>query len=287
MKLAPPRARRRLRLTRSVAAGLAALAVGAHADDVPERSDLPLWEFGLGAGGISQLAYPGADEQVGRVAVLPYVVYRGRVLRADSDGAGLRTVRTERFELDVSLAGSLSAGDDELQAREGMARLRTLVEVGPVARWYLNGRDAAHRVTFELPLRGVFELRDLSRHRGMVLEPELGLDRRVLGGWNYGLSAGAVIGDERLASTLYAVSATEARPDRPAYDAREGLVAWRLGGRVFRQLTPDLRLFAFGRLESVAGAANRDSPLVRRSAGASAGVGLVYTLGRSAARGVD
>lgn len=287
MKPALPRARRRLRLTRFVAGSLVALAVGVHADEVPEQSDLPLWELGLGAGGISQLAYPGADEQVDRVAVLPYVVYRGRVLRADGDGAGLRTIRTERFELDVSFAGSLSAGEDELQAREGMARLRTLVEVGPVARWYLNGRDATHRVTFELPLRGVFELRDLSRHRGMTLEPELNLDRRVRGGWRYGLSIGAVIGDERLASTFYTVSATEARPDRPAYDARAGLIAWRLGGRVFRQLTPDLRMFAFGRLESAAGAANRDSPLVRRSAGVSAGIGLVYSLGRSAARGVE
>jgi len=147
------------------------------------------------------------------------------VLRADSDGAGLRAIRTEGFELDVSFAGSLSAGEDELQAREGMDRLRTLVEVGPVARWYLNGRDATHRVTFEFPLRGVFELRDLSRHRGMTLEPELNLDHRVRGGWRHGLSAGAVIGDERLASTFYAVSATEARPDRPAYDARAGLIA--------------------------------------------------------------
>jgi MipA family protein len=46
----------------------------------------------------------------------------------------------------------------------------------------------------------------------------------------------------------------------------------------------DLRLFALGRLDSVAGGANRDSPLVRKTTGASAGVGLVYTLKRSAAR---
>jgi outer membrane protein len=155
-----------------------------------------------------------------------------------------------------------------------------------VARWFLNGRDAAHRVTFELPARGVFEARDLS-HRGLALEPKLRLDRRAPGGWSYGLSASLLIGDERLGSTFYDVAPAEALPGRPAYDADAGLIAWRLSGRVSRQLTPDLGLFAFGRVDSVAGAANRDSPLVRRTTGASVGVGLVYTLKRSAARAVN
>jgi len=254
------------------------------ADEALARADLPLWEFGVGAGGISQQAYPGADEQVGRAALLPYVVYRGKVLRADSDGAGLRAIRTEGFELDVSLAGSLSSRGDSLKARAGMSRLHTLVEIGPVARWFLNGRDAVHRITFELPVRGVFDARDLSRHRGLTLEPKLSLDHQVRGGWSYGLSASLLIGDERLGSTFYAVAPAEVLPGRRAYDAQAGLIAWRLNSRVFRQLTPDLRLFAFCRLDSVAGGANRGSPLVRKTTGASAGVGLIYTLKRSAAR---
>jgi outer membrane protein len=274
------------RMKNLLIASLVLFGAIARADDAPTRADLPLWEFGAVAGGLSQQAYPGADEQVGRAALLPYVVYRGKVLRADNDGAGLRAIRTEGFELDVSLAGSLSSGGDALKAREGMSRLNTLVEIGPVARWFLNGRDAAHRVTFELPARGVFEARDLS-HRGLALEPKLRLDRRAPGGWSYGLSASLLIGDERLGSTFYDVAPAEALPGRPAYDADAGLIAWRLSGRVSRQLTPDLGLFAFGRVDSVAGAANRDSPLVRRTTGASVGVGLVYTLKRSAARAVN
>jgi outer membrane protein len=275
------------RMKNLLIASLVLFGAGARADEGPDRADLPLWEFGAVAGGLSQQAYPGADEQVGRAALLPYVVYRGEVLRADNDGAGLRAIRTAGFELDLSLAGSLSSGGDSLKAREGMARLNTLVEIGPVARWFLNGRDAVDRVTFELPLRGVFEARDLSHHRGVALEPKLSLDRRVRGGWSYGLSASLLIGDERLGSTFYRVAPADALPDRPAYDAEAGLIAWRLNGRVWRQLTPDLRLFAFGRVDSVAGAVNRDSPLVRRTTGASVGVGLVYTLKRSAARAVN
>jgi MipA family protein len=268
---------------------LACAAILVHADDAaaPQPSDLPLWELGVAAGALSQQAYPGADQQVTRTPVLPYVVYRGKVLRADGEGAGLRAVRTESFELDVSFAGSLSAGGKELRAREGMPRLRSLVEFGPVGRWYLNGRGAVDRVTFELPLRGVFEASDLRRHRGMSLEPELGLERRARSGWSYGLSAGLLFGDRRLGATYYTVEPGEVQPDRPAYAARAGLIAWRLKGGVSLQLTPDVRVFAFGRVDSVAGAANRDSPLVRQTTGASVAIGLTYTFARSAARASD
>ena len=195
--------------------------------------------------------------------------------------------KTDRFELDVSFAGSLSSGGKSLRAREGMPRLGSMVEFGPVARWFLNGRKATERLTLELPLRGVFEASDLRRHRGMSLEPELSLDHRARGGWSYGLSAGLLFGDRRLGSTYYTVAPSEALPDRPAFEARAGLIAWRLKGGVSRQLTPDLRMFAFGRFESVAGAENRASPLVRQTNGASIGIELTYTLMRSSARASD
>jgi outer membrane protein len=267
---------------------LACAATLAQADSpVASSPELPLWEVGVAAGALSQQAYPGADQQVTRTPVLPYLIYRGKVLRADNDGAGLRAIRTDSFELDVSFAGSLSSGGKALRAREGMPRLRSLVEFGPVGRWFLNGRDAAERISFELPLRGVFEAGDLRRHRGLSLEPELGLEHRSRTGWSYGLSAGLLIGDRRLGATYYTVEPGEALPDRPAYAARAGLIAWRLKGGVSHQLTPDMRVFAFGRLDSVAGAANRASPLVRQTTGASVGIGLTYTLKRSEARATD
>ena len=265
-------------------ASLALLCTGARAEESVKPSELPLWELGVGAGGISQLAYPGADEQVSRAVALPYVVYRGKRLRSDADGAGLRAIRTDDFELDLSLSGS---GSKSLKAREGMDRLPTLVEFGPVARWYLNGREASHRVTVDLPVRGVFEVRDFGRHRGMSLEPEISLRHLDRSGWSYGLGVSALLGDRRLGETYYEVKPDEALADRPAYEASGGLIAWRLKTSLSRQLTPDMRVFGFARLENVAGAANRDSPLVRRTNGVSVGVGLIYTLKRSDARAVD
>lgn len=267
---------------------LAGAGVLAHADDAaPARRDLPLWEVGVFGVGISQQAYPGADQQIRRGLVLPYFIYRGDVFRADDEGAGLRAVRSEHFELDVSVAASLGTGGRSLRARQGMQRLGTLLEAGPVARWFLNGRGARDRVTFELPLRGVFDAGDQGRYKGMSFEPELGVESAARGGWGYGVNARAFVGDRRLGSTFYAVAPSEALPDRPAYAAHGGLIAWRLNGRVTRQLTSDLRVFAFGRLDSVAGAANRDSPLVRQTNGVTYGLGLTYTLARSAARAGD
>ncbi|MDR7330899.1 MipA/OmpV family protein [Roseateles asaccharophilus] len=270
-------------------AGLVSAGVALAEEGARPRVDLPLWELGAVAGAVSQQAYPGSEQQARRALALPYLIYRGKVLRADADGAGLRAVRTERFELDVSFAGSLSSGSETLRAREGMPRLNTLVEAGPVARWFVNGRDAGDRITFELPLRGVFEARNPSRHRGMSFEPRLSWQYRPRAGgnWGYGLSVGALFGDSRLGSAFYGVAASEARPDRPAYDARAGLIAWRVGASASTRVTPDLRLYVFGRLESLAGAANRDSALVRQTTGASYGIGLSYTLTRSAARASD
>lgn len=264
-------------------------ATAAWADETaPRREAPPLWELGVGAAGISQQAYPGSDQQARRALVLPYLIYRGKVLRADGDGAGLRAVRTDDFELDVSFAGTLSSGSETLRAREGMPRLGTLVEAGPVARFFVNGRGAAERLVLELPVRGVFELSHLNRHRGMTFEPRLAWQHRPQAdGWAYGASVGAVVGDRRLGSTFYGVTAGEARPDRPAFEAKAGLIAWRLGGSVAKSLTPDLRLYAFGRLDSLAGAANRDSALVRQTTGFTYGIGLSYTLMRSAASASD
>ncbi|MHA7834424.1 MAG: MipA/OmpV family protein, partial [Algiphilus sp.] len=69
---------------------------------VAQEDGLPLWELGLGAAGISLPAYPGSDEQQFFGAPFPYVVYRGRVLRADDDGVRGLFFSSEGVRLEVS-----------------------------------------------------------------------------------------------------------------------------------------------------------------------------------------
>ena len=247
----------------------------------PAGSAPPLWELGGVALGVSQSAYPGADQQVNRALALPYFVYRGDVLRADRDTAGIRAMKTETFELDVGFAGAFGAGSETIDARQGMRKLGTMVELGPRLKWDLGAGPAGGRLSAEFPARAVLDLSDKAAHRGWSLEPKLTYSNRTASGWRYSASVSAIVADTRLAQTFYEVRSSEATAARPAYRAEGGLVSWRFGTAFSRSLATDWNLFGFARLETVAGAANESSPLVRRSSGASVGVGVAYTWMRS------
>jgi outer membrane scaffolding protein for murein synthesis (MipA/OmpV family) len=246
-------------------------------DSEGARPAQPLWEVGGFAIAGRQLAYPGSRQRVGVGLALPYFIYRGRVLRADQGVVGLRAFKTERSEVDIGFAGAFGSSASESSARRGMPDIGTLVEFGPRLKLTLGGGFRA-----ALPLRGVFDLSDGFRHRGMAFEPEISWSTRA-GAWNLGSSLSWVVGDERLASTFYRVAPEFAIVGRPAYEAQAGLISTRLEFNASRSFGRDWRLFNFVRMESVAGAANRSSPLVESRSGTSFGVGLSWTWLRSEA----
>lgn len=273
-----------LMLTSLAAAARDAPAPAAQDSPAPAAQNapaLPAWEIGAFALGASQQAYPGSDQQVNRALALPFFIYRGRYLRADRETAGLRAIKTDTFELDIGVAGAFGSNSSDIDARRGMPDLGTLIEFGPRIKWNLTEANDGGRWRLELPLRGVFDLNDGAAHRGMSFEPELAYLRRERGGWSYSLGVSAIFADQRLARTFYEVAPQFALPDRPAYSADAGLVAWRLNASFSRSLGADWRLFGFARLNTVEGAANQDSPLVRQNAGATVGLGIAYTWLRS------
>ena len=272
-------------LALALAAGLAVPAAAQSA--APGPSADPLWEVGGVAFGLTQQAWPGASEDVRRAIALPYVLYRGPWLRIDRGAFGLRAVKKSDFELDVGLSGSLGSSAKDTRARLGMPELGTLVEFGPRGRWNLGSAPGGGQWRLELPLRGVFDVSDRFASRGLALEPELQWNHAGLAGWRLTASVGALLGDRQLAGTFYDVAPAYATALRPAYDAKAGLISWRLGLTASHRLTRDWRVFGFGRLDSVAGAANADSPLVSRTTGYSAGVGLQWTWMRSDRPAVD
>ena len=253
-----------------------ALVPAAWSAEGPARP-LPLWEVGVGGATGSQQAYPGAAEQTTRTLVLPYAIYRGQFVRSDGGSVGVRALRTPRFEFDLGLAGSLGSNSARIEARRGMPDLGTLIEAGPRLRWNLAGDEAGDSWRLDLPLRGVFDLSNGLAGRGVVFEPRLTYASRIQG-WRWSASGGAVFGSRSLTDHFYGVAPQFATASRPAYEARAGLIAWRVSGGLSYSITPDLRAFASLRLDTVAGAANASSPLVRERQGASAGVGFVYTL---------
>lgn len=246
---------------------------------------LPLWEVGIAGGAASTPAYPGADDRSTRALALPLAIYRGKVLRADRSGIGVRLFDDDRVELDLGFAASLPARSRDVAARTGMPDLHPLVEFGPRLKVLLARPDASSAVRLELPLRAPFELGHGFRRHGLVIEPRLvyetGADNGI---WQASASAGAVAGNAGLNAYFYEVAPPYARADRPAYRARGGLIATRVGLNVSRRLSPDWRVFGLLRYDRLGHAANRDSPLLRERSGVSVAAGFTWTWYRSAAR---
>lgn len=247
----------------------------------------PLWELGGVALGVSQQAYPGSDQQVNRALALPFFLYRGPFLRADGETLGVRALKTPTVELDVGFSASLGASSRPIDARRGMPKLGTLAELGPRLKWHLGDGPVGAKWQANFPLRAVFDLSDSLSQRGLAFEPELVLARNKSSGWSWSARGGLVAGNRKLNDTFYGVAPSFATATRPAYEAKSGLIAFRLGATASRPITPDWNFFTFARVDTVAGAANDTSPLVRQKTGATVGVGVSYTFLRSERRAVD
>jgi MipA family protein len=266
-------------LALTTTAGLAQEAATAADAAGPPAAAQPLWEAGLFAAGGSQQAYPGSKQQVNRGLVLPFLVYRGRVVRAEQGGVGLRAAHTDSIDLDIGFAGSFGSAASDNDARRGLPDIGWLVEFGPRLRWRIG-----HGFSAALPVRGVFDVSNRFDYRGIAVEPVVAWGSRAQG-WGYGVSLGLLAGDRRLADTFYGVAPIYATTTRPAFEAKAGLIATRLSFNLSRRLSPDWRFFAYARTDSVHGAANEASPLVDRKVGYSAGVGLAWTGFRSSEPG--
>lgn len=250
-----------------------------------QENTLPLWEVGVFAGGASTPAYPGSPDRASRALALPFLIYRGEVLRADRGGVGARMVHTDDYEFDVGFAASLPSNSKDIAVRQGMPDLGTLVEFGPRMKATLGRPSAGSRVLLVLPVRGVLEVNSGVQGQGLSFEPELVLETRDLNnGWRASTSASLVWGNRRLNRYLYEVAPIYATAARPSYEAQAGLIATRLALSASKSISPDVRLFGFFHYENYAGGANRASPLHLQSNGLSAGIGLAWTLSRAETR---
>ncbi|WP_343731087.1 MipA/OmpV family protein [Duganella sp.] len=267
-------------MTKRAWIGIASLTLAATATAQTQDPSLPLWEAGLFGGAATTPAYPGAEDRSTRALVLPMLIYRGKVLRSDRSGIGARLINTDRVELDVGFAVSLPARSKDVAARDGMPDLNSLLEFGPRLKVQLPGHTR-----LELPLRLPLELRNGFERRGLVFEPRLVFETAGAGGkWTADASIGAVYGNTKLNQYFYEVAPQYATAARPQYQASGGLMMTRLGLSLSRRLSPDWRIFGFTRYDNLSHAANRDSPLFRKSSGLSAGIGFSWTAHRSAAR---
>jgi outer membrane scaffolding protein for murein synthesis (MipA/OmpV family) len=252
---------------------------------------LPLWEVGLYGIAGWQPAYPGSDQNLTNAQLLPYAIYRGSMLRVEGGGVGLRTVQTPRFEWDVSASGSFGSSANEVRARQGMPSIGTLVQLGPALR--INFGDLIDpardpRLTrFEIPVRAVFDATEDLGYKGWTLEPRFshtawqGTTSSVV------LSASMLYGSRSLNDLFYGVAPEFATPQRPAYEARRGLISTNLNAVYRHRISPILQLTFFANIETVRGGANNASPLVLREQDGGFGVALSWAIWTSEEKGTE
>ena len=247
----------------------------------------PLLEMGAFGGGAVLPDYPAANQSHLRGLLLPWVIYRGEILRSDDRGLRGRVYRSRDLELTLNFNGALGTRSNDNRARQGMPDLDYLGEVGPSLRWVAwRDREKRSRVTLEVPVRAVFSTDFLRiRYRGYVFAPEIAFERSGLlfPAARARVGAGPAFASGGLMDYWYRVEDRYARPGRPAYDAGGGYLGLRLQFSYRVPVTERLSVTTGGRLENFSGAANADSPLFRSEFNATLVAGLSYSLYRSTA----
>lgn len=243
----------------------------------------PRWELGAGVATLSMPDYRGADGQRSYIFPVPYVVYRGEVLKVDREKVRGLLFTSEHLELDVSFNGSAPVASSDNRARAGLRDLGPTLEVGP--RLNVKFFDTEKfRLLLTLPWRGVLEVDRAGMHdAGWLVNPTLNLDIKNTGpdkGWNLGLSGGPLWGDARYHDFFYGVAPADAAPDRPAYAARSGYSGAQITLAISKRY-PRFWVGAFLRVNDLHGAVFEESPLLESKTGYLAGCGVSWILARS------
>ena len=223
---------------------------------------------------------------------MPYLSYRGPMLRIDREGISGRMVNNRDFELDFTASAAFNARNSD--ARQGMPALDYMFGLGPQLI-YKGLRKEWGSPTLRLKARALAstDLHSL-QGRGVMFDPELRLRFSPMAASPFGGGPAALnlglqpIWASRAANQyFYQVEPAQAKAGRPAYAARGGYLGTELSLGLSGRQSDNLSWFVSVRGMSLHGAANSASPLLRSQANYSVGAGLIWTPWHSEARAAD
>jgi outer membrane scaffolding protein for murein synthesis (MipA/OmpV family) len=266
------------------------LSSSLHAAE-PVLSAKPLWELGLGGGVLMQPQYPASDKYQTRSLGLPYVVYRGDILRI-GDGGAARAVALDngKVELSLSFAAAFDADSEGNPLRESMPDLDFIFEVGPQLVIDLRERDfgAGQRSTLQLALQtraawstdfGALE------HQGYVFEPMLRY--RHEGAWHPQFEASIALkplwATRDVHGYFYDVLPEFSNPARPEFRAHGGYFGTGVNISGSWRFNRQARMFVTLQTSYRRGAENVGSPLFANRFNAGLGLGFLWIFRESEA----
>jgi outer membrane protein len=242
----------------------------------------PLLELGLGVGAIAFQDYRGSDTAHAYPLPVPYVIYRGKFLKADRDG--VRGTLFNQDWVELNLSGNATTPVKNDRARSGMPDLQSTVELGPSLNFHLfKSDDRLVKFDLRMPLRTAVTVESSPKFIGWTFTPQFALDLvDPLGyaGWNAGFLAGPLFADHRYHDYFYSVAPQYALNSRPQYQASGGYA----GTQAITALSKRFAKYwvgAYVRYDTLSGATFIDSPLVQRNSYWSAGFGFAWMIHRS------
>jgi len=239
---------------------------------------VPQWELGAGVAGLMMPDYRGSDEVRLYLLPVPYVIYRLEWIKADRTGIRSTLLNRGEAELNLSLSATPPVRSENNRAREGMSDLKPMVELGPALDIHLWRSDSRRfKIDVRTPVRAAFTVESHPRNAGVSLSPTLNFDADGIGGrpWQLGMLAGPLFATRRQHRYFYGVSESDARPDRPAFDAHGGYAGLQFLVALSRRFEKAW-FGAYARYDTLRGAVFEDSPLVRRNYYVSAGFAVAW-----------
>ena len=237
----------------------------------------PLFELGLGLGGVNQPYYPGSSERRNLLFPAPVPVYRGKVFKSDSRGMRAEVVDEPRYRLEISADINFAIDSDDIRSRRGMDDIDTMFQIGP--SFEIDLLEGNHsRVKLNLPLR--FNM-GISSQRlsddGFTFSPNISLHQGFAWRdtpWLASLAVGPQFGTQQYHDVYYSVANRFATDERQAYRADGGYSGTRLAMSLRSRNSQRLWVW-FLRYDHLDGAEFEASPLVDSSHGVS--VGFIYS----------
>lgn len=248
------------------------------------RADQPLWEAGLGVGVLKLPDYRGSDQSRTWVLPVPYIAYRGDILKADREGARAILFDTERVDFDVSVAATAPTRSEDNDARQGMPDLAATFEVGPNLNATL-AKGSWWKLLLRAPVRAALTIESHPRMIGWLASPNLNLDTKI-NGWNASLLAGPLFGSRSFNGYYFDVAPQFATATRPEYRAPGGFGGWRLIASTSRRIGP-VWMGGFVTADTVQGAVYDGSPLVRQHGTLAFGIAVSWVFAQSTERVPD
>jgi len=255
--------------------------MGRAQEELPEEK--PLWEIGLFAGAARMPHYRGSDEYKAYILPLPYLIYRGEIVRANRDGIKGVFWSSDQLEAALSLSGTPPV-DKNNKARKGMPEIGAIVEAGPGIKFFIADRESPNPLYLKAGVRAAISVD--TDDLGLAYEGLRGNIKLIYRnstllreqGVSFGLNAGVDFANRDYHETFYSVDPVYATPSRPAYSVDGGYSGFSLSANAVKKLNARWSLGAYYRWDNQAGAVYADSPLVKTENNHILGVAILCKL---------